>query len=204
MKNYHECTTIPYITLKKCVEIPDFHRDITWKNDDRKKFIETLRAGFPFGSLLLYKLSEEKYLLVDGLQRFSTIQSFENNPCDYLDLSTIAEKEIKKLIKIISDYKGYELPDAEQTSIQKTFIQLYEKYSNDDKANIIEEVIENLLYSNDCPTEIILELWEVVNSIKKCISTEIDLETLHIPVVIFSGNYSDLNLVYKNINQLEV
>lgn len=38
----------------------------------KERFIETLKLGFPFGSLLLYKLSEEKYLLIDGLQRFST------------------------------------------------------------------------------------------------------------------------------------
>lgn len=203
MKNYYECKAMPYANLKEYIELPKFQRSIVWKKSAKEKFIETLKAGFPFGSLLLYKLSEKKYLLIDGLQRFSTIQSFENNPCNYLDLSTIAEKEIKKFIKIISDYKGYELPDAEQTSIQKKFIEICKEYNisdNDNKTIIIGEIIKKILYENNNSQDTLLKLLEIIEDIKKCIKSEINLDALYIPVIIFSGDYSDLPFIYESIN----
>lgn len=42
--------------------------------------------GYPFGSFLLYRENPEKFLLVDGLQRYSTLIEFSKNPLSFVKI----------------------------------------------------------------------------------------------------------------------
>jgi hypothetical protein len=44
--------------------VPRFQRDLVWSDEEKSEFVDTLKSGFPFGSILLYECGE--YLIIDG------------------------------------------------------------------------------------------------------------------------------------------
>lgn len=56
---------------------PDFQRAFVWKLPQASKFIESILLGLPIPSVFLYKEEEtQQHLIVDGLQRLTTLHSF--------------------------------------------------------------------------------------------------------------------------------
>lgn len=76
--NFRECTSDP---AEKKVVIPIFQRGLRWESTRRRQFIDSLDRGYPFGSLLFAKQEGlNKYSVVDGLQRGSTVCNYVFNP----------------------------------------------------------------------------------------------------------------------------
>lgn len=60
--------------------IPTFQRDYVWKYKNCVKLIESILLGLPIPDLFVYKEiidGNEKYNLIDGFQRISTIEAFK-------------------------------------------------------------------------------------------------------------------------------
>jgi hypothetical protein len=56
---------------------PEFQRNIVWKNSDQTRFIDSLIKQLPIPSLCFsYDSKQQKWLVIDGLQRISTIIRF--------------------------------------------------------------------------------------------------------------------------------
>jgi len=55
---------------------PDFQRHVVWKPEQKSKFIESVLMGLPLPPIYLKKDSDTKYIVVDGLQRSSTLRDF--------------------------------------------------------------------------------------------------------------------------------
>jgi hypothetical protein len=84
---------IAYNELRSCADLfrmykgdqltiqPDFQREIVWSNSEQTRFIDSLSKQLPIPSMCIsldYKTNTR--LVVDGLQRISTIIKFLNNP----------------------------------------------------------------------------------------------------------------------------
>jgi hypothetical protein len=67
------------IALGSYVMDPDFQRDFIWEEDKQSKLIESVLMRIPLPVLYLAEDSEGRMIVVDGLQRLSTFQSFVNN-----------------------------------------------------------------------------------------------------------------------------
>ncbi|PAK38863.1 DUF262 domain-containing protein [Peribacillus simplex] len=94
-------TSIQYTfeQLKGKVKVPTFQRRLVWSKQQKHEFIETLSKGYPFGSVLIYNYeNNDGMMLIDGLQRFSTIIDYENHPENYID----TDEYVEKLFKILS------------------------------------------------------------------------------------------------------
>lgn len=64
---------------RKKIEVPNFQRHSVWTYNQGARFIESILLGLPTPDLFMYRKvvgKEEKYLLVDGFQRLTTIQQF--------------------------------------------------------------------------------------------------------------------------------
>src|SRR3989338_664471 len=60
---------------------PDFQRDEVWNDEARARFIDSLSKEFPIPSMCFaLDPKEQKYIVIDGLQRMSTIKRFLNDP----------------------------------------------------------------------------------------------------------------------------
>jgi uncharacterized protein with ParB-like and HNH nuclease domain len=64
----------------KDIYFPEFQRNYVWTKKQASRFIESILIGLPIPSLFLYKEEKEnKLLIIDGLQRISTLHAFINN-----------------------------------------------------------------------------------------------------------------------------
>ncbi len=60
---------------------PDFQRDEVWSLAGRARFIDSMSKEFPIPSMCFaLDPKEQKYIVIDGLQRMSTIKHFLDNP----------------------------------------------------------------------------------------------------------------------------
>lgn len=59
--------------------IPDMQRGYVWDQIQASKLIESIFMGLPLPSLFLIKQEDGKYVVVDGLQRITTISCFRYN-----------------------------------------------------------------------------------------------------------------------------
>ncbi len=79
------------IEMGSFVMDPEFQRDFIWPEDKQSKLIESVLMRIPLPVFYLAEDSEGKLVVVDGLQRLSTFQSFVNNK---LKLKLPEQKEL--------------------------------------------------------------------------------------------------------------
>jgi hypothetical protein len=72
------CADLYRMYEQKSLDIqPEFQRELVWKNPDKTRFIDSLIKQLPIPSLCFsYDPKQQKWLVIDGLQRISTIISF--------------------------------------------------------------------------------------------------------------------------------
>lgn len=72
------CADLYRMWDQKILDIqPEFQRDFVWKGPDQTRFIDSLIKQLPIPSLCFsYDSKQQKWLVIDGLQRISTIIKF--------------------------------------------------------------------------------------------------------------------------------
>ena len=82
----------------KIITQPDFQRNLVWKEKSKSKFIESILLNFPIPFIYLNEIiekkgttAESKYMIIDGLQRTSTLESFYKNKFALSDLDAIPQ-----------------------------------------------------------------------------------------------------------------
>ena len=66
---------------KDKIIIPEFQRDFVWTFNQSCKFIESILLGLPIPDFFMFRIIDnekntEKYILIDGLQRYTAIKQF--------------------------------------------------------------------------------------------------------------------------------
>ncbi|WP_027404467.1 DUF262 domain-containing protein [Aphanizomenon flos-aquae] len=103
----------------KLIIDPDFQRNLVWKPEQKSKFIESVILNFPLPPWYVNQTVEGKYIIVDGLQRTSTLHEFVND-----------EFKLKGL-EALTDLNGYnfsglkKLPSDYQTRIEDKKLNIY-------------------------------------------------------------------------------
>lgn len=194
--------TISYDMLKKTAAIPKFQRGLVWSPNAKREFIKTLSEGYPFGSLLLYRYqNEEKNSIIDGLQRFTTIRDFEENPGEYWS----SEDKKGEKQEWLSLFENYQRLDAENGIVKpidlKKLDDAFEgmvsfKY---DQATVVA-VIGDENYALLTP-ERTTEVLSFVTNLQEKVRNYIDLKELQIPVIEFKGDINELATVFENLNK---
>lgn len=185
----------------KVIVVPRFQRGKRWKADQENKFIDSLKKGYPVGTMLFYKQVEnnkEIYTLVDGLQRGNTIKKFMSSPTKYFSEDSIdekicndifislglhgSEKQIKSIItKTIADSIGSlnSVQEVETYEIAKSIIG---QFSIDD-SKILDLVIKTLR-----------------PFIKAYKDNYEEISKSTIPVIVYSGDEDSLPIIFDRIN----
>lgn len=186
----YEYLPVAYRDLVDRIKIPKFQRRLVWSEKKKRDLIETLHKGYPFGALLVapnINNDKETLQLLDGQQRLSTINSYENNKVSYWKkLNEDVFKNLKEKINLdLADEGQSQLDDSEiEKLLQDTFdladwTDRYEKMAKD-KRRRLRDYIKNA---------------------RKQIQTYIDLGKLQIPVMRFLGDPADLPEVFENLNK---
>ena len=100
------------------VTIPEFQRRLVWNQATRKSLIDSIKRGFPFGSILIYedvargqraKDGKRYYNLIDGLQRTQALKSYVEYQNGYFTRADLDDDFIdmiaKSLGKLTEDSK---------------------------------------------------------------------------------------------------
>lgn len=186
---------------KTKIEVPTFQRNLVWSDEQKKMFIDSVKRGFPIGTLLFYKIpGKDTYSLIDGLQRSSTILDYINNPTRYFDASDVENDVVEGLFidlnitnlskelfseKIRSDIKSF-LSNSNMNDtmlVAKCAIHIREKYVDGDRKEVPMSTMEKIQPCID-------KFKEVYDMVAQS----------QMPVMVFSGDDSDLPTVFERIN----
>ena len=114
--------TLSDLTKSGKIVIPSFQRGIVWNKEHRKDFIETVKSGDPFGVVLVSQSKpSDPYILIDGLQRLSTLKAYMTNPLEFVDENDkfIDGDKLQALFEAKYAEKALQLPKVERLEREK-------------------------------------------------------------------------------------
>ena len=202
------------------VTIPEFQRRLVWSKTTRKGLIESIRRGFPFGSILIYEDvarghssgdGKRHYNLIDGLQRTQALKSYVEYQNGYFTRADLDDA----FIDTVAVHLG-KPTDEYKDRIRQTIVdwvksnKTYEARDGWRTANLVEALLENVLkYSPDSNLyrDVYFELNRNQDLIEQLggfldeVSSEVQLVLdAKIPVLIYSGPSSELPTVFELLN----
>lgn len=201
MSNYR-IETINFEDLENQMTIPTYQRPLVWSKSQKAAFIDNISRGFPFGSLLLYKYDNaEQYSLIDGQQRFSTLREYQRHPEEYFPIESNSAKQIDSLMALSGAAQQSE--DA-RTKLRNQFISAIKEmlHLHATKRNLpgsyLAQQIKEIYPA--CSDGHMLEIVDIQVELITALDKYVNLSTLQIPCVFFTGDKSELPEVFANVN----
>lgn len=178
-------------------KVPSFQRNVVWSKSKRKDFVKNIMEGNPFGSILVYQERPDKYVLIDGLQRVSTIKDFIKNPYDYVDYVLIEDEYVENMIKRDYELKNnivYDKTKEENTikEIKKEIYDLLKK--GKDSIAIKYQLFKSRGFLNDETIE-----RNIINCVD-AFEEKLKIQELIIPTIIYTGDKEKLPDIFYNLN----
>lgn len=196
MKTKYKTDCLSFKKLQENIELPSFQRNVVWTDEKRKNFINTVLSGDPFGSILLYKECNS-YLLVDGLQRYTTLKDFLSNPNTYINVAENCKEFVDKIIHVISETNLI----TNYSSLKKGFIcKLEIIFSLDSDTTKISEELLEFLPSIEIDSASLLKIQKLINQMLLYLKTLYDISDLEIPVIIYNGDFDVLSDIFEKMN----
>lgn len=196
MKTEYKIECFSFKKLQENIVLPPFQRNVVWTYEKRKNFINTVLSGNPFGSILLFK-EMDSFLLVDGLQRYTTLKDFMINPSSYINIYETCENDIDNIINIISNTKLV----TDYSFLKKFFIAKIEEvyYVDKDISEISEKLIE-CLPINEIDNTTLLKIQKSINQMLLNMQNLYDIDDLEIPTIVYFGNFDELSDIFEKMN----
>lgn len=130
---------------------PEFQRNFVWTWPQASKFVESILLGLPIPSVFLYREeSTQKHLIVDGLQRLTTLHAFHKGRFPHND-------RVFRLKDVKSRFEGRtidELEDEDYRRFEDAVIHamvIQQMAPNDDNSSVFH--IFDRLNSNGTPLQ---------------------------------------------------
>lgn len=183
--------------------VPLYQRGLVWNPRQKDAFVDTLKKGYPFGSILLYfDDSIGKYQIIDGLQRCSTIYEFVKSPAEYFSDDDIEESVPIQLSKITGVVNGNN--ETFLTGIRDHLKKwVHDSFETMDDVRDIQYFEYATAFIRDYPSAIGHEA-EIITAVKPTLKKYKDLcEGLcdvKIPALIIQGNDEYLPEIFERIN----
>lgn len=187
----------------KSIKVPHYQRGQVWKTSQKEKLIDSIKSGFPFGTILLYKKNDGTYQLIDGLQRSSTIYEYLHTPAKFFRETDISEDSLEKICDLLLIQGG------DKNAIKKKILALIKEWVI--KYNQTMEDVRNIsgvscarYIQNEFPTcnaESTLDITSILSDEFKSFRDECEeLANAEIPAIIYTGNPNNLPEVFNRIN----
>lgn len=203
----YEIEVKKYSELQDKIEIPKFQRGLVWNKTKKKEFIRTLKAGLPIGVLLLSKKGD-KYLIVDGLQRFTTMKEYSKDFFSYIEKSEITDVDLMSIIIASSDartvFDAY-TPDAKQKEFERMRDIIADKISNGQGKNpnmiSTEAAMELCKKIAALPDKDLVFILNAVYLVVDKVFSQAKIDDITIPLIIFKGSEDELANIFQKLNQ---
>lgn len=202
VKNFKAQEIYYNLNVSKEFTVPPYQRTIVWKDDQKETFIDSLKKGYPFGSLLLYHdKNKGGYQIIDGLQRSKTISEFIENPTSFFNSDDIEFEVLDKIFQL-ANINGNKQKIVDQMS------QILEDWLKDDYETM--DKIQDLQfaeYAYKLSQEFVTlkgkekEISELIkpslSNFKKICT---DLSEISIPAIVIETDEKELPIIFDRIN----
>lgn len=183
---------------EKKIRIPKFQRNLVWNKDRKRKFIDSLKSGYPFGSILLHASGESPYTLIDGLQRTSTIKSYFTKPTDFFDDDIFTTETGKRLVKVlgISEDELKKCLKNWFTSLDINNLEEFDEthgFTSGDLKSFLSNQFKEIDWNIDISDRAVREF---IDEIKR----RSDISSRQIPVIIYFGDKNNLPEIFQKLN----
>ncbi|MGM0896441.1 MAG: DUF262 domain-containing protein [Bacillota bacterium] len=194
---------VTYKELNESAALPRFQRRLVWSEKQKKEFIDNLKYGYPFGSILIYKYeNKDAYSIIDGLQRYSTMKDYKENPYKYVrDI----DDYIDQLVKVVLA----DNPDSD--SLYKSYFKIMKDCVNEafrlvnssgnKTSNLLFDIIERRVPSTPGTIDFLKKISKIEDSLFHHVENYLDIDEVSIPAIIFNGDESELAVVFENLNR---
>lgn len=200
----------------KKIQIPTYQRGIVWNSAMQKGLIDSIKNGFPFGSLIIFTYDgndllssndiSKPDLLIDGLQRSTALFKFINNPSEFFDKDDISNEVLDKLIGLMVGTFSTSVKDV----IRGKIVDWVKKYKTSGEVRSMNEYECAQMLLKEIPSlhsELRSEI-ESQNKIAEIIKPVFDeyknlctlIEEKDIPYIEISGDDSNLSEIFFRIN----
>lgn len=184
------------------VEIPIFQRGLRWDKDRRSKFIESIKNGYPFGSLLFATTNDiNVYSVVDGLQRGSTICDYVDKPlCNIDNIDQCVLNNIRLIL--FPNNENLQINDHINDSIVSCFKEICD-FDNVNTFNIAQKIFSIFPENFDLDkVEILGKINDVLNDYIRTMKTEYnDICSANVPIIVYTGPKDKLCEIFERINK---
>lgn len=204
----YELDQIKFSELKDKIEIPKFQRGLVWGGEKKKEFIKSLKAGLPIGVLLLSKTQDGKYLVIDGLQRFTTMLEYSRDYFSYIDPAEITDSDIISIIiasaaaKDIYDLRPEQDKLMVREKIRKIIVENISTGQNKNLQQISKMAAQQLCKDiHELSDKDLLDVLDAVYVIVDKFSSAAKIDDIEIPLIIFNGKEDELATVFQKLNQ---
>ncbi len=195
------------------IQIPRFQRGQVWSKNMKETLIESIKEGYPIGSLLAFVKKEngpdgryrEIWSLIDGLQRTSTIVEYLSAPFNVASPELFySEESLLELTRLCfalpSEHNRAEvknslnrwLKDRKSPSKENDF------YVEHLVTHLEAEVLKGVEFETGKRKEISTYLdKKLLEEIKSKIDA---IEECQLPFIIYSGDEENLSVIFERIN----
>ncbi|MDK2819447.1 MAG: DUF262 domain-containing protein, partial [Mycoplasmataceae bacterium] len=206
-----ETTTISKL-IEKCAKgsfkIPRMQRNLVWSNSQKMQLQNSLINGYPFGLIFIYE-RDEKWYIIDGLQRITTIIEIYKNIFKYLPENSLKEYIQDCLNEIKLETNEFNLNDDKKI-IKKMFnllvrpidIIMTNSKSQDRSSKIFSQHFYEI-NSEEIHKEKIASIlfWKsLARAIYEKVDSLLELEKYKIPYIIFNGKQEQVTDLFIRIN----
>lgn len=187
---------------QRIIKVPHYQRGQVWKYTQKEMLIDSIKKGYPFGSILLYNKDDGTYQVIDGLQRISTIYEYLNSPIKFFKKTDISIETLDKIYRLLG-INGNEKVIKEKifNHIKDCFMDNYktmQDVKNIDGIICAEYIAEQF---PTCLPETTLKIAKLLSDNFKSFKEDCeDLANIEIPAIIYEGDSNNLPEIFNRIN----
>lgn len=182
------------------INVPKYQRGAVWNKSQKKKLIDSMNNGFPFGSILLYDNGNVRKI-IDGLQRSTTIMEYIKNPADFFEEDDLNHAYINKIVNEIGVVSAQDSLNEKVETIIKNWVKDNHKSMNDvqrmqfsDCADLLVASFPTLDKKRDVLKELLKEMF------KEYQDTCQNISNIKIPALVYKGDEALLPEIFERIN----
>ena len=194
------------------IQIPTYQRGVVWNDKKQKELIESIKLGYPFGSLIIFKYDDplKPELLIDGLQRSTSLFNFINNPSKFFDEKDISDDILEELRRKMDNNGSV---TGQKKEIEKVIIDWVHSFKSSsevrsmnefDCASLLVEKFPGYTYGMTDQMEIVKLLKELSDIVKPIFDSYKNIcqiiEDKPVPYIEITGDDSNLAEIFYRIN----
>lgn len=188
----------------KELTVPPYQRGQVWSKTQEELLIDSIKQGFPFGSLLLYKSSDNNYQLIDGLQRMTTIYKYLNQPTAFFKESDLDDQFLTNLANIINVTGNQENIKRDLANIIIQWVKTDYKTMEDIKNLVATDCVKIICQKFPTVQTDYLKIFAITDLINDKMKTFVheceELANADVPAIVYEGDAGNLPKVFSRIN----